>query len=100
MPIRRVDGRKRQKASGRQGLKTKRIDIARIIKLANKKTITPICSVCSKIRISVRDKKGIQKNVWVDVGIKNPRKQDPRLPPLSHGYCGPCARKAFNKIKK
>jgi len=107
MPMKRKNGRTRQKPSGRPGPKTKRIDpvklkkikIAKMIKLAKKGEVTPICCVCSKIRISVRDKKGNPEKIWVDVGIKNHEKQDPRFPSYSHTYCEPCAKKAASEFK-
>ena len=96
MPMRRKDGRTRSKPSKRQ--EAKKISVAKAITLAQKKPLTPICSVCSKIKITIFDSKKVQKTIWVNVGI-NSKIQDPRLPNYSHTYCDHCKTKAFQAIR-
>jgi len=66
-----------------------------LINLAKKQKILSVCMYCRKAKIEKLEKlEG--KDHWLDIGI-DPQKQEPELPPYSHGLCGRCLDKHFPK---
>lgn len=104
MPTRRVDGRKRSRPSRRQTPKKVPkvlfiITRAEAVRIAQQRETVAVCSVCGKIRVTkqIGKRKAIH---WVDVGITNPEKGDPRFSSMSHGYCPTDARRVFEELKE